>query len=134
MKAAGQWNTAWDPFLALDPVWTDAFMTAGIGIYADGVLSARDIELISIALDASFTHMYAPGTRRHIVHALKGGATPAEIMAVLKLCVAQGFQALNLGLPMLVDEIARRETGGPPESGDPKEVIDTVINTVVTHF
>ena len=35
MKAAGQWNTAWDPFLALDPAWTDAFMTAGIGIYAE---------------------------------------------------------------------------------------------------
>ena len=23
MKAIGQWNTAWDPFYQLDPVWTD---------------------------------------------------------------------------------------------------------------
>ena len=26
MKAVGQWNTAGDPFYALDPAWTDAFM------------------------------------------------------------------------------------------------------------
>src|SRR5580704_3471764 len=26
MKAVGQWNTAWDPFYALDPVWTNEFM------------------------------------------------------------------------------------------------------------
>ena len=60
MKAAGQWNDAWDPFHELDPGWTDHVMAAGIGIYASGVLPAKDIELLSIALDASFTHMYAP--------------------------------------------------------------------------
>jgi len=26
MRAIGQWNTAWDPFFQLDPVWTDEFM------------------------------------------------------------------------------------------------------------
>src|SRR6516165_5661745 len=40
MKAAGQWNSAWDPFLELDPAWTDAFMATGVGIYASGVLSS----------------------------------------------------------------------------------------------
>jgi alkylhydroperoxidase/carboxymuconolactone decarboxylase family protein YurZ len=112
MKKAGQWNTAWDPFLAIDPAWTDAMMTAGIGIYADHVLVARDIELVSIALDGSFTHMYAPGTRRHIAHALEAGATPAQIMAVLKLCVSPWFQALNLGIPALFEELARRGEAG----------------------
>lgn len=113
MKAAGQWNAAWDPFFALDPAWTDAFMTVGVGIYAGGVLPAKDIELLSIALDASFTHMYAPGTRRHIANALKAGATPAEIAAVLHLCVSQGFQSLNLGLPLLAEALARREERKP---------------------
>jgi alkylhydroperoxidase/carboxymuconolactone decarboxylase family protein YurZ len=108
MKAAGQWNDAWDPFYELDPVWTDQFMAAGIGIYASGVLPAKELELLSIALDASYTHMYAPGTRRHIRAALKHGATPEEIMEVLKLCVVQGVQACNLGLPILDEELARR--------------------------
>ncbi|MFO1058605.1 MAG: carboxymuconolactone decarboxylase family protein [Dongiaceae bacterium] len=109
MRALGQWNTAWDPFVDLDPGWTDAFMAAGTGIYASGVLPAKEIELISIAFDASFTHMYAPGTRRHIKAALKQGATVAEIMEVLKLCVAQGVQAINLGVPLLAEALAQRE-------------------------
>ena len=108
MKAIGQWNDAWDPFFQLDPVWTDEFMATGAGIYGSGVMSAKDVELISIAFDASFTHMYAPGTRRHIKNALKAGAAMEEIMEVLKLCVAQGVQACNLGVPILAEELAKK--------------------------
>ena len=110
MKSISQWNTAWDPFLELDPVWTDEFMATGIGIYASGVLPPKEVELLSIAFDASYTHMYAPGTRRHIKNALKAGATREEIMEVLKLCVVQGVQACNLGLPILAEELARLAT------------------------
>ncbi len=107
MKAIGQWNTAWDPFYELDPAWTDEFMATGAGIYGSGLLSAKEVELLSIAFDASYTHMYAPGTRRHIHNALKTGATVEEIMEVLKLCVAQGVQACNLGVPILAAELER---------------------------
>lgn len=62
---------------------------------------------MSIAFDASYTHMYPPGTRRHIKAALKLGATIEEIMEVLKICVIQGVQACNLGLPILEEELAR---------------------------
>ena len=108
MKAIGQWNAAWDPFFELDPVWTDEFMASGAGIYGSGVMPPKETELLSIAFDASYTHMYAPGTRRHIHNALKAGATVEEIMEVLKLCVVQGAQACNLGVPILADELARR--------------------------
>lgn len=108
MKDIGQWNTAWDPFYQLDPVWTDAFMATGAGIYGSGVMPAKETELLSIAFDASYTHMYAPGTRRHIHNALQAGATMEEIMEVLKLCVAQGVQACNLGVPILAEELARK--------------------------
>lgn len=108
MKSLGQWNSAWDPFFALDPAWTDEFMATGVAVYASGVLPAKEVELLSIAFDASYTHMYAPGTRRHIHNALAAGATMEEIMEVLKLCVVQGVQACNLGVPILADELARR--------------------------
>ena len=108
MKAIGQWNTAWDPFHELDPLWTDEFMATGAGIYGSGAMPPKETELLSIAFDASYTHMYAPGTRRHIQNALKAGATMEEIMEVLKLCVAQGVQACNLGVPILEEEIASR--------------------------
>ena len=112
MKAIGQWNTAWDPFFTLDPAWTDQFMATGAGIYGSGVMPAKEIELLSIAFDASYTHMYAPGTRRHIHNALQAGATIEEIMEVLKLCVVQGVQACNLGVPILAEELARRAASG----------------------
>jgi alkylhydroperoxidase/carboxymuconolactone decarboxylase family protein YurZ len=105
MRAIGQWNTAWDPFFELDPVWTDEFMACAGGIYKSGILPPKEVELISIAFDASFTHMYAPGTRRHIKAALKHGATMEEIMEVLKICIAQGVQACNLGVSILVEEL-----------------------------
>jgi alkylhydroperoxidase/carboxymuconolactone decarboxylase family protein YurZ len=111
IKADGRWNTAWDPFYDLVPVWTDQFMTMGVGIYTSGVLPTKEIELLSIAFDASYTHMYAPGTRRHIRNALRAGASVDEIMAVLKLCVVQGVEACKLGIPILAEELARHPTG-----------------------
>lgn len=112
MKRLGQWNQAWDPFFALDPAWTDAFMATGAGIYSAGVFTAKETELLSIAFDVSFRHMYAPGTRRHIRGALAAGASVAEIMEVLKLCVAQGVAASNLGVAILAEELARPAHGG----------------------
>lgn len=108
IKAIGQWNAVWDPFLELDAAFTDEFMAAGVALYASGLMSAKEIELLSIAFDASYTHMYAPGTRRHIHNALQAGATIEEIMEVLKLCVVQGVQACNLGVPILAEELARQ--------------------------
>ena len=83
------------------------FFATAVPVYKSGVLSAKEVELISIAFDASFTHMYAPGTRRHIKGALEAGATMEEIMEVLKLCVVQGVQACNLGVPILAEELQR---------------------------
>ncbi len=108
MRKIGQWNTAWDPFFELDPVFTDEFMAMGAGVYKSGLMSTKELELLSIALDASVTHMYAPGTRRHIKSALQAGATMEEIMEVLKLCVVQGVQTFNLGLPILAEELQRQ--------------------------
>ena len=86
------------------------------GIYASGVMPAKEVELLSIALDASYTHMYAPGTRRHIKAALKAGATMEEIMEVLKLYgVTQGVQACNLGVPILAEEL-ERSRGEPAQA------------------
>ncbi|MDM0079679.1 hypothetical protein QTI17_03655 [Variovorax sp. J31P179] len=41
-------------------------MATGAGIHGSGVLPPKEIELLSIAFDASYTHMHAPDTRRHI--------------------------------------------------------------------
>jgi alkylhydroperoxidase/carboxymuconolactone decarboxylase family protein YurZ len=114
MRAMGQWNTAWDPFYELSPRWTEDFIAFGVTLYNSGLLAPRFLELLSIAFDASVTHMYAPGTRRHIRGALKAGASPAEIMAVLQICVSMGVQACARGVPILAEELAGR---GQPSVG-----------------
>ena len=107
MKAAGQWNTGWDGFFEIAPEWTEAIIAASLPVYTSGILSPKLAELLSIAVDASITHMYAPGTRRHIQSALKLGVTMEEIMEVFKICVAQGIQAANLAVPILARELER---------------------------
>jgi alkylhydroperoxidase/carboxymuconolactone decarboxylase family protein YurZ len=49
-------------------------------------------------------------TLRHIKNALQAGATMEEIKEVLKLCVVQGVQSFNLGLPILGDELERHSS------------------------
>ncbi len=90
----------------LDPAWTDAFVAAGAGFHGGGVLTPKFVELIGIALDASISHMYVPGVRRHVKAALGLGATREEIVTVLKMCVSQGADALYLGVPILAEEAA----------------------------
>ena len=107
MRAAGQWNPAWDAFFEIAPAWTEAIIAVSLPVYTSGVFSPKLAELMSIAVDASITHMYAPGTRRHVQSALKLGATIEEIMEVFKICVASGIQAINLGVPLLAEELQR---------------------------
>ncbi|HEY2787580.1 MAG TPA: hypothetical protein VGJ05_21670 [Fimbriiglobus sp.] len=106
MKAAGQWNATWEPFFVLDPAWTEAFIAAGAPVYIGNVRPPKLAELLSIVFDTSITHMYGPGTRRYVAAALKHGATVEEVMEVLKICVALGVQACNLGVPILNEELA----------------------------
>lgn len=108
LRATGGWNPNWDSFAELDPIWTEKFMDMGITPFARGVLDAKTWELIAIAVDASCTHLYAPGVRRHIRGALNAGATKEEILAVLQAVSVLGIHSMSLGTPILVEELAAR--------------------------
>lgn len=107
LMASGEWNPNWDPFYELDPVWTEKFMDMGTLPMRSGVLDAKTVEFIAIAVDASCTHMYAPGVRRHIRKALDLGATSEEITAVLQCVSVLGIHSLSLGAPILAEEMAK---------------------------
>ena len=111
LRAAGEWNPTWQPFYELDPAWTEAFMAMGTKPMLSGVLDAKTIEFIAIAVDASCTHLYAPGVRRHIRKALDLGAKPEEITAVLQLISVLGIHTMSLSAPILQDELAARAAG-----------------------
>lgn len=106
MKAGGSWNHLWDGLAEMDPDWTEQYMAMAMQPFNSGVLSAETIQLLCIAVDAAATHMYAPGTRRHIRAALDMGVSPEEILEVLKLTTVVGIHSCNLGVPILVEEIA----------------------------
>lgn len=108
LRSAGGWNPLWDPFYELDPDWTERFMAMGLKPMLSGVLDAKTIEFLAIAVDASCTHMYGPGVRRHIRKALDLGATKDEIAAVLQLVSVLGIHSMSLGAPILLEELAAR--------------------------
>ena len=108
MRETGNWNPDWDAFATLDAAWTERFMAMGVSPMVSGVLDAKTIEFLSIAVDASCTHMYGPGVRRHIRKALDLGATPEEINAVLQCVSVLGIHTMSLGAPILLEEIAAR--------------------------
>ena len=110
LRAAGEWNPNWQPFYELDPAWTEAFMAMGTKPMLSAVLDPKVIEFIAIAVDASCTHMYAPGVRRHIRKALALGASREEITAVLQLTSVLGIHTMSLGAPILHEELAALET------------------------
>jgi alkylhydroperoxidase/carboxymuconolactone decarboxylase family protein YurZ len=106
LRSIGEWNPNWTPFAELDPQWTERFMSMGLKPMLDKVLDAKTIEFIAIAVDASCTHMYAPGVRRHIRKALELGASQEEITAVLQLTSVLGIHTMSLGAPILQEEVA----------------------------
>lgn len=108
LRARGEFNPAWESIAELDPVWLERFLAMGMKPRMTGVLDPRTWELIAIAVDASCTHLYAPGVRRHIKGALDAGATPEEIMAVLEGVAVLGIHSCALGFPILAEEMKAR--------------------------
>ena len=105
MRSAGQWNPNWDPMAQLDPDWTEKFFAMVSAPLNSGVIDPKTFELIAIAVDASVTHMYGPGVRRHIRRALALGVTQQEITAVLQLTATLGLHTMSLGAPILMEEL-----------------------------
>lgn len=103
----GYWRPFWDDLLAIDPDFFECFLDLSGAPVRTGILEPKARELIYIAIDASATHMYEPGLRIHIQQAFKYGATVDEIMEVLQLTSVLGMHSCTMGVPALVDELAK---------------------------
>ncbi|MFJ3366522.1 carboxymuconolactone decarboxylase family protein [Pseudomonas sp. NPDC086251] len=113
MRDAGSWNPAWDPLAELDAQWVEKFFGMATHPIRKGILDPKTFELIAIAVDASCTHLYAPGVRRHIRKALELGVTIEEILAVLQLTSILGIHSMALGAPILIEEAKKLADEGP---------------------
>lgn len=113
LRATGQWNPAWDALAELDAGYVEKFVGVGVHAMTRGTLDPLTIEFIAIAVDASCTHLYAPGVRRHIRKALELGATRDQIMTVLELVSVLGIHSVALGAPLLIEEAKNFAADGP---------------------
>lgn len=105
MHRDGKWNPLWDTLSDWDPEWTEQFMAMNATPIERGIFTPEFVELLSIAIDAAATHLYAPGVRRHIRAALDLGVSRDEILTVLQMVSVLGIHACNLGVPILEEEL-----------------------------
>jgi alkylhydroperoxidase/carboxymuconolactone decarboxylase family protein YurZ len=113
----GDWDERLQALLDLDPRMF-AVHAGLVGVASrQGVLSGKIRHLVHLAVAAAATHLYGPGTERHVRGALKAGATEHEVAEVLQLCGTLGIHAHNVGGAIL--EKVLRETGHLPEDPVP---------------
>ena len=70
---------------------------------ASGPLSAKERQLVSLAVCAAPTALYEDGVRQHIRAALAEGATQQEIYAILQLSAALSVHTCTIGIPGFAD-------------------------------
>jgi alkylhydroperoxidase/carboxymuconolactone decarboxylase family protein YurZ len=117
IAARGYWSPLWDGVLELSPEFFEAYTRFSSVPWRHGTLPAKIKELVYVAIDASTTHLYNPGTRVHIANALRHGATRGEVMEVLQLVSVLGIHTMTTGLPILVDELRKAGRGEEAATG-----------------
>lgn len=101
LREQGNFNPLWETLYQWDPAYLEDFLKMAMHSWHNQILPPVWIELLCIAGDATITHMWSPGTQRHMQAALALGASKEQIMGVLKILSLQGMEAFETGLPIL---------------------------------
>lgn len=104
----GYWAEFWDHLLTLDPDFFEAYLTYSALPWTPGVLTPKMKEFVYIVIDIATTHLYELGTRIHYRNAIAYGATPREIMEVIKVTSDLGLHTMTLGVPALRRALQKR--------------------------
>ena len=99
-----RWARVLDPLHEWDPTWTERYTQIAIAPWIDGVLTAKEVQLISVGLSAAITNLDAAALRRNIRAALHAGAKREEILEVLKMAAVLALHSMSLGAPLLIEE------------------------------
>lgn len=112
----GYWRPWTEAILRTDPEFLRRYASYAGHPARTGPLSARMIELIYLALDASATHLYSNGVRTHLGMAIEAGATIADALDVFRIVTEQGLDAVYDGAEILAEEAGIDLSGGLPAS------------------
>ena len=108
-RATSDRNPFWDTLAELDADCLETFLIFR-AIPQKGPLPQKYKELIFIAMNVARTHLWSTGARRHMQNALEAGATKEEILEVIQLTSIMGIHSMNMGVPILMEELAKFET------------------------
>ena len=103
----GKPSTSMLKILEWDTDFFEHYLNISAHPWKTGHIPPKYKELIYIALDASTTHLYSPGTRVHMQRALDQGVTREEILEVLEMTVAMGIHSCTESVPIL-DEVYQK--------------------------
>lgn len=100
----GYWTDEWEKLLYLDQEAFKRTMNLFAHPWKNGVLPPKDKELINIANAITSTHLSSIGTEIHINAALKIGASPQEVLAVIQTAACVGIHSATSFSTALIEE------------------------------
>ncbi len=106
IKARGYWHPFHEGLLKLAPEYLRAYLNFQDAPARSGHLEPKIREFIYIAADGAVSHLYTSGLSRHIQMALEKGATAEEVLEVIMLAMLTSHAPHDLGLPILMEELA----------------------------
>ena len=113
IRIRNTWAPQWESILRMDCEFLNAYLHLSAVPLRHNYLDDKVKEFIYIAVNASSTHLFAPGIQMHLKAALGFGASREELMEVLQLTSTVGIHASNVGVPILLEVLG--EEGLSPD-------------------
>jgi alkylhydroperoxidase/carboxymuconolactone decarboxylase family protein YurZ len=102
----------------VDPLFLERYLKLATAAMGAGHLSAKMVQFVMIAANASITHMNPEYARRNIERARELGATDAELREVLQISSVLGIHGYMVGSTVLLEEAAKA-AGKAPRQREP---------------
>jgi alkylhydroperoxidase/carboxymuconolactone decarboxylase family protein YurZ len=103
IRIRNTWAPQWESILRTDADFLRAYLDLSAVPLRHNHLEDKVKEFIYIAVNASSTHLFAPGIQIHLKAAIEFGASGEELMEVLELTSTVGIHASNVGVPILLE-------------------------------
>jgi alkylhydroperoxidase/carboxymuconolactone decarboxylase family protein YurZ len=124
IRLRNTWAPQWESLLRMDCEFLNAYLQLSVVPLKHNHLENKVKEFIYIAVNASSTHLFAPGIAMHLQAAIDFGASREELMEVLELTSTVGIHASNAGVPILLEVLDEEGLGtDAPVSDERREAL-----------
>ncbi|MGF6995853.1 carboxymuconolactone decarboxylase family protein [Paraburkholderia sp. GAS32] len=118
IRVRNTWAPQWESILRNDCDFLHAYLNLSAVPLRHNHLAGKVKEFIYVAVNASSTHLFAPGIQMHLKVAVDFGATREELMEVLELTSTVGIHASNVAMPILAEVLEEEGLRKPAGSDD----------------